>query len=229
MQKTAQAWFTGGPSGAGGGDSYQSQKPSVLADWNAYAATADTSSDSVLGFDIESAVRTANDKVSGTFDVVSKGVRELPGSLHSATSNVTSGTSLTYFGVLLATGVLFIFIAFTMFLPVMVLVPQKFAICFTIGSAFVVASFFPLKGVKYQLDHMLSKQRLPFTVGFFGSMVGTVYVSMVVHSYILSVLFSVMQVLALAYYVVSYFPGGSTGLKFISSALTSSVMKCFGK
>ena len=37
-------------------------------------------------------------------------------------------------------------------------------------------------------------QRLPFTLGFLGCMVGTIYVSMVLHSYILSVLFSVLQV-----------------------------------
>jgi hypothetical protein len=37
-------------------------------------------------------------------------------------------------------------------------------------------------------------QRLPFTLGFIGSMAGTLYVSMVWHSYVLSVLFSVIQV-----------------------------------
>jgi hypothetical protein len=37
-----------------------------------------------------------------------------------------------------------------------------------------------------------------------------------------------MQVLALAYYAISYFPGGSAGLKFLSSSLTSSVMRRFG-
>lgn len=36
-----------------------------------------------------------------------------------------------------------------------------------------------------------------------------------------------LQVLALLYYSVSYFPGGSAGMKFLSSALISSVMKCF--
>jgi hypothetical protein len=63
-----------------------------------------------------------------------------------------------YFGILLAAGVFFVFIAFTMFLPVMVLVPQKFAICFTIGCALIVASFFALKGPKNQLAHMISKE-----------------------------------------------------------------------
>ncbi|CAN6448269.1 unnamed protein product [Victoria cruziana] len=134
-----------------------------------------------------------------------------------------------YFGLFLASGVFFIFIAFTMFLPVMVLMPQKFAICFTLGCLFIIGSFFALKGPKNQLAHMSSKERLPFTLLFIGSMVGTIYVSMVLHSYVLSVLFSVLQVLALTYYALSYFPGGSAGLKFLTSTVTSSILKCFGR
>lgn len=42
-------------------------------------------------------------------------------------------------------------------------------------------------------------QRLPFTAGFIGSMAGTIYVSMVLHSYVLSVLFSVLQVCKLPF------------------------------
>uniref|UniRef100_A0A1D1XSP2 Vesicle transport protein n=1 Tax=Anthurium amnicola TaxID=1678845 RepID=A0A1D1XSP2_9ARAE len=233
MQKTVQGWFSGGPTaGDQHNPSSSSASPSLLSDWNSYAASKsaeDAAASPALGFDIEAAVRTANDKVAGTFNVVSKGVRELPGSFQSATSNVPSGKSLMYFGLLLATGIFFIFIAFTMFLPVMVLMPQKFAICFTVGCAFIIGSFCALKGPKNQLAHMFSKERLPFTLGFIGSMVGTIYVSMMLHSYILSVLFSVLQVLALSYYAISYFPGGSTGLKFLSSTLTSSVMKCFGR
>ncbi|CAI0552164.1 unnamed protein product [Linum tenue] len=233
MQKAAQAWFGGGPSSSSGssfGDGLDKEKPSLLADWNAYAAAQDDAdADPDIGFDIESAVRSTSDKVTGTFSVVSKGVRDLPGSLKSSTSNVPSGKSFMYFGVLLASGVFFVFLAFTMFLPVMVLVPQKFAICFTIGCAFIVGSFFALRGPKEQLLHMFSKERLPLTLGFIGTMVGTVYVSMVLHSYVLSVVFSVLQVIALSYYVISYFPGGSIGMKFISSTLTSSVMRCFGR
>ncbi|KAF6153842.1 hypothetical protein GIB67_001075 [Kingdonia uniflora] len=286
------------------------QKPSsLLSDWKSYTASRDSEetssgSSSTLGFDIESAVRTANDKFTGTFNVVSKGVRDLPGNLQSATSNIPSGKFLMYFGVLLATGVFFIFISFTMFLPIMVLMPQKFAICFTLGCIFIIGSFFALKGPQNQFTDMTSEERLPFTVGFIGSMLGTLYVSMVLHSYILSVLFSVVQVfnsqffpfslinkdafkiirkrviisndmtlrtayankataesgqstktktlpayncsaekpysnsqilsnsikvLALSYYTISYFPGGSTGMKFLSSTLISSIAKCFGR
>ncbi|XP_023536553.1 protein transport protein SFT2-like [Cucurbita pepo subsp. pepo] len=229
MLKTAQGWFTQGDSS--GSDDQVKPSSSLLASWNSYAesqAADDSISNSRIGFDLESAVRSANETVSGTFSVVSKGVRELPGNLQSATSNVPSGKALMYFGLFLATGVFFIFIAFALFLPIMVLVPHKFAICFTLGCCFIIGSFFALKGPKNQLAHMFSKERLPFTVIFIGCMFGTLYVSMGLHSYILSVIFSVLQVLALAYYAVSYFPGGSIGMKFLTSALVSSVMKCFG-
>ncbi|KAL1185208.1 hypothetical protein V6Z11_A01G099400 [Gossypium hirsutum] len=224
-----RAWFSGGSSG---NDEEQGKEgSSLLSDWNSYAASkeAEEGTTTVFGFDLESAARSANDTVTGTFNVVSKGVRDLPGNLQSATSSVPSGKAFIYFGLFLAAGVFFVFIAFTMFLPVMVLLPQKFAICFTLGCGFIIGSFFALRGPKNQLAHMSSKERLPFALGFIGSMVGTMYVSMVLHSYILSVLFSVVQVLALAYYAVSYFPGGSAGLKFLTSALASSVSRCFGR
>ncbi|XP_031093083.1 protein transport protein SFT2-like [Ipomoea triloba] len=224
MQKIAQTWFTGGPS-----DNLQETPPSLLADWNAYASSQDNGSPSSLGFDLEAAVQTANDKVSGTFGVVSKRVRDLPGNLQTATTNVPTGKALMYFGLLLAVGVFFIFIAISMFLPIMVLMPQKFAICFTIGCILIISAFFALRGPKNQLSHMLSKERLPFTACFIGSMGGTIYVSMVLHSYILCVLFSVLQVLSLSYYAISYFPGGSSGMKFLSSTLTSSILRCFGR
>lgn len=229
MQKMAQGWFSMGSSGSE--DQQQPQTgSSLLADWNSYAASRDADeSGSGFGFDLEAAVRSANDTVSGTFNVVSKGVRDLPGNLQSATSSVPSGKALMYFGLLLATGVFFIFIAFTMFLPIMVLMPQKFAICFTLGCGFIIGSFFALRGPQTQLAHMTSKERLPLTLGFIGCMGGTIYVSMVLHSYVLSVLFSVLQVVALAYYAISYFPGGSAGMRFLTSALTSSVMRCFGR
>ncbi|PSR85420.1 Protein transport protein [Actinidia chinensis var. chinensis] len=202
---------------------------SLLADWNSYATSKASEEGGSGVFDLESAVRSANDTVTGTFSVVSKGVRDLPGNIQSATSNFPSGKSLMYFGIFLATGVFFILISFTMFLPVIVLVPQKFALCFTLGCVLIIGSFFALKGPKSQFKHMFSNERLLSTLGFLGTMVGTIYVSMVLHSYILSVLFAVLQVLALTYYVISYFPGGSAGMKFMLSGVTSSILKCFGR
>ena len=63
-----------------------------------------------------------------------------------------------YFGLILPIGVFFVFIAFTMFLPVTVLMPQKLAICFTLKCGFIVESFFSLCGPLNQLSHMLSRE-----------------------------------------------------------------------
>ena len=93
-----------------------------------------------------------------SFFRVSKGVRELPGNFQTATSNIPSGKSLLYFSLLLATGVFFVFMSFTLFLPVIVLVPQKFAICFTLGCGLIIGSFFALRGPKNQFSHMSSKE-----------------------------------------------------------------------
>lgn len=69
--KMAQAWFVGGSSG--GQEEEQKAAPSLLAEWNSYASSRDEEmgdgSSAALGFDLEAAVRTANDKVSGTFNV----------------------------------------------------------------------------------------------------------------------------------------------------------------
>ena len=78
--------------------------------------------------------------------------------MQSAASFVPSRQALTAFFIMIAAGSFFIFMAFFMFLPVIVLVPQKFAISFTIGSIFIVGSFFALKGPKAQFYHMISKE-----------------------------------------------------------------------
>lgn len=91
---------------------------------------------------------------------VTKGVSELPGNLQSAASNVNlpSPKAIMYFCIFLATGFFFILLAFLLFLPLIVLVPQKFAISFTLGCGFIVGSFFALRGPKNQFAHMISKE-----------------------------------------------------------------------
>lgn len=101
--------------------------------------------------------------VCGSLFRVSKGVRDIPGNFQSATSNIPSGKALMYFGLFMATGVFFIFMAFTLFLPVIVLVPQKFAICFALGCSFIIGSFFALRGPKNQFAHMFSMEVFSFS------------------------------------------------------------------
>lgn len=91
-------------------------------------------------------------------DRVTKGVRELPSSVSSAATYVPSRQSIMTFSLMVGSGVFFIMMAFTVFLPMIIVAPQKFAICFTLGCIFIMGAFFALKGPKAQGLHMLSKE-----------------------------------------------------------------------
>ena len=91
-------------------------------------------------------------------DRVTKGVRELPSSVSSAATFVPSRQSIMSFSLMVGSGVFFIMMAFTVFLPMIIVAPQKFAICFTLGCIFIMGAFFALKGPKSQALHMISKE-----------------------------------------------------------------------
>nr|CAD7456632.1 unnamed protein product [Timema tahoe] len=97
----------------------------------------------------------------------------------------------------------------------------------THGNAHVDFSF--LWGPINHLKHLFSRERLPFTAAYFGSLVATLYFALSVQSTPLTVLFAVAQVMALLWFLISYIPGGQTGLAFFtrlcSSAVTSTVSK----
>ena len=68
-----------------------------------------------------------------------------------------------YFLAFLAAGMVFMAIAFIVFLPLIIVAPGKFAITFTLGSALVMGGFAALRGFKQQAMHMISRERLPFS------------------------------------------------------------------
>jgi hypothetical protein len=105
----------------------------------------------------------------------------------------------------------FMFMAFFIGLPVIVIRPQKFALCFTLGSLLFMSSFALLRGPTAHIKGMLTLDRLPFTITYLTSMGATLWASLVARSYILAVLASSLQVLALGYYLLSFIPGGTAG------------------
>eukprot|EP01135_Chromosphaera_perkinsii_P000216 Nk52_evm1s49 gene=Nk52_evmTU1s49 len=107
-----------------------------------------------------------------------------------------------------------VFIAFT---PIMLIKPAKFALLFSMGSLFCMMSFALLNGPWNHVKHLFSKERFIFTSGYFFSLFGTLYAILVVHSYLLTAIFSIVQVVALLWYVTSYLPGGAYGFKMFMS------------
>lgn len=106
--------------------------------------------------------------------------------------------------------------------------PTKFSLCFTVGSLMFMGAFALLRGPMAYMRHLMSKDRLVFTSTYLGSMALTLYAALSVQSTLLVMFASAVQVLALAWYGISYIPGGSRGMKLFSQfALRSMRTLCW--
>ncbi|KAG2740204.1 SFT2-domain-containing protein [Suillus brevipes Sb2] len=117
------------------------------------------------------------------------------------------------FGACLLGAAVCFFVAF-MTLPFLPINPAKFALAFSLGSLLVMFGFSVLIGPLNHAKHLISKERLPFTLVYFSSLGLTLYFSISVRSYLGSLLAGVVQVVSLVAYVLAYFPGGTQTLRF---------------
>lgn len=107
-------------------------------------------------------------------------------------------------------------ICFTLW-PIMMAKPRKFAILWSLGSALFLASWAAMMGPWAYATHLLCKARLPFTAAYFGSIILTLYFSLGLQSTILTMLSSLIQLACLAWYLISYFPMGTSGLRLAAN------------
>jgi Got1/Sft2-like family len=111
-------------------------------------------------------------------------------------------------------------------LPFIAIAPQRFSSMFTFGSLLILGSFSTLKGHKAFISHLISKERLPFTLGYSVSLLGSLYANLVSKEYLLTLIFCVIQIIALAYFLISYFPGGATALNYLGGGVVSAIKNC---
>ncbi len=103
-------------------------------------------------------------------------------------------------------------------LPMVLLMPAKFALTWTLGSILFLSSYSILNGWRAHIKHLFSWERAPFTSTYITSMIGTLYFSVISPRYIPVLVFTILQIIALAWYVASYLPGGTQGLKWMTRA-----------
>ncbi|KAL8947534.1 MAG: hypothetical protein Q9222_006195 [Ikaeria aurantiellina] len=120
---------------------------------------------------------------------------------------------LLVFGACNAAAVVCFVICFALF-PVLSLRPRKFAILWSMGSVLFLASWAVLMGPLQYAQHLISGPRLPFTAAYFGSITLTLVFAIKLQNTILTLFSSLIQLAALVWYLVSYFPMGGTGLRF---------------
>lgn len=121
---------------------------------------------------------------------------------------------LIFGGFNLAAAALFAICIGLMFTGVGVLAPRKFAILWSMASLLFLLSWAVLQGPITYAQHLISGPRLPFTAAYFGSIALTLYFSLGLRSTFLTFLAAIVQLVCLVWYLVSYFPMGSTGLRF---------------
>ncbi|UPX10684.1 protein transport protein sft2 [Ascochyta rabiei] len=121
---------------------------------------------------------------------------------------------LVFGGLLLAALAMFATCIGLMFTPIFIVKPRKFAILWTMGSVLFLAAWSVMMGPIQYVQHLISGPRLPFTAAYFGSIALTLYFSLGLHSTVLTFVAVIAQLVSLLWFTVSYFPMGSTGLRF---------------
>ncbi|KAL8681152.1 MAG: hypothetical protein Q9186_002684 [Xanthomendoza sp. 1 TL-2023] len=127
---------------------------------------------------------------------------------------------LLVFGACNAAALVCFVICFALF-PVLSLKPRKFAILWSMGSMLFLASWAVLMGPIVYAQHLISGPRLPFTAAYFGSITMTLVFAIKLQSTLLTLISCLVQLAALVWYLVSYFPMGGTGLRFAARFGTS--------
>ena len=131
-------------------------------------------------------------------------------------------TRLIWFAVCLGLG-MSCFLISLLYLPLLAFKARQFILFFSMGSVMVMASFAFLFGPANHFKHTFSKERLPFTSAYLGSLIATLFVALHLHSTVLTIVFAIVQIGSLIWYFVSYLPHGHTTMKYLASMLTRSV------
>lgn len=156
-------------------------------------------------------LQKAKDNVSSVAGAAKGALSVAGGRVSAVTALTMSPAKLGQFAAVFVVGVLFIVLSFN-FLPIILLAPQKFALLFTIGSVTILSSFGVLNGPLSLVASLAKWERLPFTVPYLTGLIGTLWATLILRSFIFTALFAVLQAISLVYFVILYLPGGKAGI-----------------
>lgn len=115
------------------------------------------------------------------------------------------------------------------YIPVLMFYARKFSLLFSLGSVFTMFSFSFLWGPVNHVKNLFgTRERLPFTTVYLVTLFATLYFAMGLQSTVLTVIAASAQVFALLWFVLSFIPGGQTGIKWMTKMCTSLCKKSAG-
>ena len=134
--------------------------------------------------------------------------------------------SYTNFFVLLFIGLGLIGFSFV-FLPMAILAPKKFVSLFSLGCIVTITSFIFYYGTYDFLLMLFKKDRRLITIGFLLSIGIGVYFSFNPTYYIISLICTGIQMVVMVMFILSFIPGGKSGINLIISMITAPFKKIF--
>ena len=134
--------------------------------------------------------------------------------------------SYTNFFILLFIGLGLIGFSF-FFLPMAILAPKKFVSLFSLGCIVTITSFIFYYGTYDFLLMLFKKDRRLITIGFLLSIGIGVYFSFNPTYYIISLICTGIQMIVMIMFILSFIPGGKSGINLIISIITSPFKKLF--
>ena len=171
-------------------------------------------------------------QLSSIQDSFTNQMSELSGSLSDAPMSPAFRNRVKYSIYLLGSAIIFAALAVFIGLPTLVLRPAKFVICMTLCTLSAAGSVIVLQKPSDFCSNLLKGgilNALP-VVFLVISMAFTIYATIVVHKYIIVVFAGAGQLLCLAFYLASFFPGGSRGLVVLLrmgyAVLSTTMMPC---
>ena len=214
-----------------------------MSDWKSFAAKATSS------FNEATTVVTETLRESGIKDALSsttKNVKFYANSAYDVSANAASKTAeftqnaakdtmsalqsldrerIAWCMMLTFVSGLSLTLALTIGLATIAIFPAKFALCFSLFSITNVAAVGALRGTQQQISHMMDPERVWVSAGLVFSVLFTLWVALIKHSYFLTVIATVVQTLALLYYQLSFFPMGADGFRVVVKVAYATVVK----
>lgn len=156
-------------------------------------------------------VKKAKEGASTVAGAASGVITHAGNSVSSLSALTISPTTWAQFAGVFLVGTLFIMMSLN-FLPILLIAPHKFAGLFSFGSVTMLSSFAIFSGPQAFLKSMSQREKVPFSSLYVIGLVGTLWATLVMRSYIFTTVFALVQAVALLYFVASYLPGGKAAV-----------------
>ncbi len=137
-------------------------------------------------------------------------------------------TNYTTFFIVFFIGIIFIILS-SLFLPMVILFPSSFVSLFSIGSIIVIFSFIFIYGTSTYLSMLFEGKRWFFTLIYFCSIICGIYFSFINKNYLVCLASAFLQIVMLCVFVLSFIPGGETGISFIFHGIKTMFTTLFRK